>query len=232
MMKFIKYLTFILLIITFSCSSKPNFSNESIPEKISVTRTKSGYMINPLCYDMKTGFIFYPGGLVEAEAYIPQMSKIALESNIAVFIVKMPLNLAVFNQNGAKKVLKEFDYINDWYIGGHSLGGVMATSYLQKNPSVFSGLILMASYPTEKMSISNLNIKVLSIKGSDDGLVLNSDIDSSKYLLPKDTIYITIPGGNHAKFGSYGEQKGDNPGTISEFEQHQQVSIAVKQFLK
>ena len=80
----------------------------------------------------KTGFVFYPGGKVQYNAYEPLLAKLA-EKGIACFLVKMPFNLAVFNINGAEEVLNQFPEIENWFIGGHSLGGSMAASFLDKN---------------------------------------------------------------------------------------------------
>ena len=48
-------------------------------------------------------------------------------------------------------------------------------------------------------------------------------------LLPEGSVEICIEGGNHAQFGSYGEQKGDGQATISGEEQRRQT---VEAFLK
>ena len=50
-------------------------------------------------------------------------------------------------------------------------------------------------------------------------------------LLPTDTIYLPIEGGNHAYFGDYGEQSGDNLATISREAQQQITVDAIVQFL-
>jgi len=56
--------------------------------------------------------------------------------------------------------------------------------------------------------------------------------DETKALLPADTQYVVIDGGNHAQFGSYGFQPGDNEATISPEEQWTQISTATVEFLK
>ena len=103
----------------------------------------------------------------------------AIRSYYAIFIKKMPFDLAVLNPNGAKNILEDYNYIKTWYIGGHSLGGVMAASYVYENQGTFKGLILFASYPVEKKSLKDTNLKVLSILGSNDGLVDINDFNNS-----------------------------------------------------
>ena len=78
------------------------------------------------------GFIFYPGGKVEYTAYVPLMQACA-EQGILCVLVEMPFNLAVLNVNAANGIQEKYPEIEDWYIGGHSLGGSMAASYLEKN---------------------------------------------------------------------------------------------------
>ena len=125
-----------------------------------------------------------------------------------------------FDIEAIKKAKSKYEYEN-WFIGGHSLGGVVAAMNTEKEN--IKGLILLASYPTEKP-----NCKTLSIYGSNDG-VLNIEKyqDSTKNL--KQFIEIVIEGGNHAYFGNYGEQKGDNKATIS---RNEQQDITVKEIMK
>ena len=117
------------------------------------------------------GMIFYPGGKVQCEAYAPLMQACA-ERGILCALVRMPGNLAVFNPNAADGIQKKHPEITSWYMGGHSLGGAMAASYVSKHVEEYDGLILLAAYSTSDISESPLH--VLSIYGSEDG-VLNKD---------------------------------------------------------
>jgi hypothetical protein len=56
--------------------------------------------------------------------------------------------------------------------------------------------------------------------------------DETKVLLPSDAKYVVIDGGNHAQFGDYGLQPGDNAATISRADQQAQVVDATVEFLK
>ena len=167
------------------------------------------------------GFILYPGGKVEDIAYAPLMRSLAEEGFITV-IVKMPFNLAVFNANGADGVMKTLPEINTWFIGGHSLGGSMASDYTVENSEKISGLILMGSYPNE--SLSQSDISVLSLYGSEDGVLNREAFEQAKEKMPEDVTYEEIFGGNHANFGNYGEQQGDGTPLISASEQ-QAISV-------
>lgn len=168
--------------------------------------------------EIEEGFIFYPGGKVEYTAYIPLMKALASEGMLCV-LVEMPFNLAVFDINAADGLQEMYPEIEEWYIGGHSLGGSMAASYLSEHSESFDGLILLGSYSTT--DLSKLDIDVLSIYGSED-LVMNKEkYESNKINLSADFEEMIIEGGCHAYFGMYGEQDGDGTPSITNEEQIQ-----------
>lgn len=169
-----------------------------------------------------TGYIFYPGGRVDYRAYAPMANALAEKGFLAV-IPRMPLNLAVFGINEAADVIAAHPEIKSWVIGGHSLGGSMAASYVYEHPGQIDGLVFLASYPADSNKLSNYTGKVLSISASLDGLATPEKIAHSIGLLPDSTVWSIVEGGNHAQFGWYGSQKGDNAATISREEQQKEV---------
>ena len=176
----------------------------------------------------KAGFIFYPGGKVEYKAYEPLLKRLS-DKGIACFLVKMPFNLAVFNINAAEKVLNQFPEIEDWYIGGHSLGGAMAASFLEKNQDDIRGLILLAAYSTT--DFSDTDIEILSIFGSEDKVLNLEKYAEYKPNFSKNTREFVIEGGNHAGFGVYGNQEGDGTATISTLEQIEKTAELIAEFV-
>lgn len=170
-----------------------------------------------------TGLIIYPGAKVEPEAYAPLANKIA-QAGYEVIITPMPLNFAIFDSNAADEVISKFPNIKNWVISGHSLGGVMAAKYASENSSI-KGVIFYASYP-QGDELKDSNIEVTSIYGSLDGVADLEKIIGSKDLLPTSTTFVEITGGNHAQFGSYGEQSGDNPAEISADDQIEKAANA------
>lgn len=200
---------------------------ETFPCSTSVTKT---FLANGvIAYspeNAKSGFIFYPGGKVEYTSYEPLL-KACAENNILCILVQMPFNLAVFDISAADGIREQFPEIENWYIGGHSLGGSMAASYISKNVDKFDGLILLASYSTADLSETDLNI--LSIYGSEDK-VLNKE----KYIkyttnLPDDFGEVVLDGGCHAYFGMYGKQEGDGTPTL---DCEEQIRITVDEIVK
>lgn len=166
------------------------------------------------------GLIFYPGGKVEYKAYAPLMRRLA-KNNVLCVITKMPFNLAVFDKNAADGIQDKYPGIKRWYIGGHSLGGVMAASYVFEHTGSYEGLILLAAYSTDDLSDSGLN--VISVYGSNDGVLNMDKYRSNIGNLPSTVKELVIEGGCHAYFGSYGKQRGDGEPDLSPEEQIRQT---------
>ena len=197
--------------------------------EIKETRTKDGnVVVQPIADEVKTGFIFYPGGKVEHDAYIPLMRALANKGVLCV-LIEMPFRLAVFDINAADGVTESYPEIANWYIGGHSLGGSMAASYVAKHPSQFKGLVLLASYSTENLQESGL--QVLSIYGDKDGVLNREKYNENKCNLPLDYTEYILEGGNHAYFGMYGKQKGDGDATVDNIYQILHTSEKICAFM-
>ena len=182
---------------------------------IEMQTDENGYLIfEP--DQIENGLIFYPGGKVEHTAYIPLMEALASKGTLCI-LVKMPFRLAVFGSNAADGLQGNYPEVESWYIGGHSLGGSMAASYLSKHAEAFDGLILLGSYSTA--DLSDLNVEVLSIYGSEDLVLNRENYETNKENLPDDFKEVIIEGGCHAYFGMYGAQEGDGVPGISNEEQ-------------
>ncbi|MBW4085503.1 alpha/beta hydrolase [Paenibacillus sp. S150] len=161
--------------------------------------------------------IFYPGALVAAEAYAPLAQKIAAAGH-PFYIAKMPLNLAVIKSDAAEEIIRVHPKLT-FVLGGHSLGGVMASRYAAEHADQLKGVFFLASYPDEKGSLEDTTLSVLSVLGTEDKVIDQENYNKGRSYLPGNTVYYSVKGGNHAQFGSYGEQKGDGKATISEEEQ-------------
>ncbi|MCS6808410.1 MAG: alpha/beta hydrolase [Bacteroidota bacterium] len=182
---------------------------------------------------VRTGFIFYPGGLVDERSYAELCRAIAAHG-FYVVITAMPFRLAVFNPFAAEPILREHRFIRTWAIGGHSLGGAMAARYVYQDSTLYKGLILYASYPDASNDLSKRLIRVLSVSASLDGLATPALIEASKKYLPPPplTRYVVLEGGNHAQFGNYGTQSRDNPATMSYEEQQRRTVDETVRFLR
>jgi alpha/beta superfamily hydrolase len=137
----------------------------------------------------------------------------------------MPANLAVFDVNAADDIGEMYPDIENWYIGGHSLGGAMAAFYVEKHSKNFSGLILLAAYSTADLSDSGLS--VVSIYGNRDEVLDRDKYEKCLPNLPDTAEEVVIEGGCHSYFGSYGMQEGDGEPTITREEQMAQTVEAI-----
>lgn len=168
--------------------------------------------------DSEMGIVFYPGAKVEAIAYLPLLQQLQQEGFTCV-LVEMPFHMAIFDVNAAEDVFHLGLPVEQWYMAGHSMGGGMASAYASDHPEQIAGLLLMGayvygSYPPEK---------ALTIYGTyNDNLLEKMDYSEN---------IVEIVGGNHAKFGNYGLQKGDPEGDITTEEQQKQTVEAILAFV-
>ena len=138
-------------------------------------------VFRPLDQDPATGLILYPGGRVDPRAYAPAGRALAEEGHL-VAIVPMPLNLAFFAPGRAADVMSTFPSVENWAVGGHSLGGAMAANFAHSNPEPVQGLVLWASYPAGGDDLSGYRLAVGSIYGTEDGLATADEISPSRPL--------------------------------------------------
>ncbi|MBR0041253.1 MAG: DUF4298 domain-containing protein [Oscillospiraceae bacterium] len=164
--------------------------------------------------------IFYPGARVEETAYAPLLHALAADG-LDVFLVRMPLRLAVLDQNAADGIRERCDYEN-WYIGGHSLGGAVAANYASSHE--LDGVILLASYPTHAV-----DEPMLILCGSEDGVINRTRLDAAGNYGAVERV--ELAGGNHARFGDYGAQKGDGEAKLSPAAQQEQSVEAIASWI-
>mmetsp|Transcript_17953 Transcript_17953/g.41202 ORF Transcript_17953/g.41202 Transcript_17953/m.41202 type:complete len:140 (-) Transcript_17953:310-729(-) len=116
-------------------------------------------------------------------------------------------------------------------LSGHSAGVVNAIQLAAEMQPNINRLLLCGARKKFLSSVSNIDLKVLMVIGSEDGL-LNGAGDSQTNP-PSDnesegnkckTTHVTIQGGNHAGFGHYGPQDNDGKRTIS-LEQQQAIFV-------
>lgn len=185
----------------------------------------------PVGSDPTTGFIFYPGGRISHLGYSDLMRAIA-EKGYLVVVPKMPLNMAVFESNIADEIIAAHPEINNWVIGGHSVGGTAAALYASSHPDKISGLAIWSSYPANNSDLSSHDIPVILMYGGNETRVTDESVSDHQDLLPPDTSYIKIEGGDHHQFGSYVLTTEENLATISREEQHAQILSAMFTLLR
>lgn len=186
---------------------------------ITVSRDWISYTLTP-ADEIKAGIVFYPGGKVEAAAYLPLAEKFA-EDGYLVVIARMPTRFAIFAPNLAGDFMERYEEIDTWYLAGHSLGGAMAANYAEKHADEISGLFLLGAYEYGNFDMN----RTLVLYGSEDA-VLSTD------KLTGEATEIVIDGGNHAGFGNYGAQNGDGTALITNDEQQTQTVELIESFIE
>ncbi|MGM9534605.1 MAG: alpha/beta hydrolase [Intestinibacter sp.] len=176
------------------------------------------------------GFIFYPAAKVDARAYA-KLCKMISSYGYQVVAVDMPLNFAPFGKNKANDVIQKYGDIESWVIGGDSLGGLIATRYVNSNLEKIDGVVLISSYPADSY-LKEIGMDVLSIWGSKDGVIDFQALIDAKEKLPSDTTYIEIEGANHSQFADYGTYKKDETALISEEEQQNKAASSIVNFIQ
>ena len=194
-------------------------------DDVAVSKIDNGLFLDGPGND--TALIFYPGAKIEYTSYLPLFMDLA-DDGVDCFIVEMPCNLAFLGMDSAGSIRENSNYAYDnWYLSGHSLGGVMASYYGVNHTDEFNGLILLASYPAEDLG----NMSVLSIYGSNDKTLNKETYDKSKGLMDYNLTEYVIEGGNHAQFASYGNQSGDGVASISPENQRKQTEKEILEFI-
>ena len=174
----------------------------------------------PTSSDGKAALVFICGSGVSAHAYAPLLRPIA-EAGYAVFVVKLPYRfapLASHKQAAVKRALQipaAHPEISHWVVSGHSLGGALACRVAQSAPEAFSAMVLVGTTHPKQNDLSSLPMPVTKVYASNDGVAPPDRTLANKRLLPKDTQWVEIKGGNHSQFGYYGHQLFDGKATIS-----------------
>jgi pimeloyl-ACP methyl ester carboxylesterase len=180
-----------------------------------------------------TSVFFQPGAKVEARAYAAVLRPLA-EAGYRVVIVKQPLGIAFLSLGEFDDVRSDYPDTEAWVLGGHSLGGTVASMQADDidgdTPGSARGLLLFASYPASDVSES-LQAQVASVFGTNDGLATPEDIEASRANLPTGSQFVPIEGAVHSFFGDYGPQPGDGEPTISHDEARTQISNAAVGFV-
>jgi len=192
-------------------------------DRVEVTSTGHSVVIAPTGAASGTGLVYIPGAKFDPYAYLYKLSGIVERTGATIVITKPTLNLAFFDQRDLTTFTSDVPGVDRWYVGGHSLGGVRACM-LAEGPDV-AGLVLFGSYCANDLSGSGLD--VLSIGGSLDGLSTPQKIADARGMLPDDARLVEIDGLDHAGFGDYGSQPGDNPAGLTGRREREEITDAL-----
>jgi hypothetical protein len=166
------------------------------------------------------GILYFPGAKVDPYSYLYPLSELSA-SGITVIIVEPLMNMALFDQRTLATLTQSTPHVTSWTLAGHSLGGVRACM-LAEDPAV-GHLVLFASYCANDLTTTPLD--VVMVLGDNDGLIDEAQVRQSTTLLPEGRYTIqTVPGANHAAFGTYGPQPGDGVATVTRQQMRQKLT--------
>lgn len=179
-------------------------------DAVEVRESAGWYAFVPRDAEPTTGLVYSPGARVDVRATAAVLRPLA-EAGYLVAL-KEPLGIALTSPGQSASAMAAFDGVERWAVGGHSLGGVAASSFAAAHDDEVDGLLLHASYPLGDMSDADL--VVASVSGSEDELTTPADVDASRADLPAATTFTEVDGAAHAFFADYGPQPGDGTPTV------------------
>lgn len=201
---------------------------------VDVTRGDGVVVLSPAGEPSGTGVVFYSGARVEADAYVAPWAPVVAATGVTVVLPDLRFNLALLDPDRAEGVVAEAPDVRTWYLGGHSMGGAFAAQHVGTGDTTteWSGLVLWGSYAVAAADLTDRDdLRVLSVAGERDGVLPLEEIEDRRSNLPADAVTVTVEGMNHAQFGSYGEQAGDEEPTLTDTEAHQALAEVTADFL-
>jgi pimeloyl-ACP methyl ester carboxylesterase len=197
---------------------------------VSVQRSPDAVAFLPTSAVAPSGLLFVVGAGVAPDAYAPLLRPIA-ERGYPVFVVKLPYSIAPLEQHKAtavsraRAILEGHETVRRWVIAGHSLGAALVCRIAGDGPERVIAMVLIGTSHPKTTDLSNLHIPITKVYASNDGIATVEMINATKSLLPRDTRWVAVEGGNHSQFGHYGHQPFDGSPTISR-EKQQDITRA------
>jgi|AntRauTorckE6833_2_1112554.scaffolds.fasta_scaffold01127_15 predicted alpha/beta-hydrolase family hydrolase len=200
--------------------------------EVQVQDLSTAFIFTPTIDTTGAALIFYPGAWVDPKAYTP-MAKAIASAGFKTIIVKLPYRMAILQSQQETVFRQTFEYINgdslhrNWIVGGHSRGGKLATLFAKNYRKNLDGLLLVGTSHPREFDLSDLDMDVTKIYGSNDGLASEGEINEFAVNLPPDMHRVRIAGGNHRQFAYYGYQFGDSSAEISRQKQQEIMINAI-----
>lgn len=165
--------------------------------------------------------IFFQGGMTDPKAYAPLCRQLA-ENGYTTYLIKADWRLPRYDY---QKILTLFNvHQQRFVVAGHSQGGLTAAQIVYENPGAFKGLILLGTSHPRDFDLSDHDIPVMKIYAEHDGLASVDEVMQNKPMLPVQTEWVYLKGGNHSQFGYLGNLLMDDNATIS-LEEQQRIAL-------
>lgn len=180
--------------------------------------------------------VFFPGALVDPRAYAP-LARAVARAGYPVTIIEVPRRGAFGGAEStelAERVAASLQSQDGRpvVVGGHSKGGVIASQLAADYGSAVNGLLLIGTSHPRDVDLHRIPMPVTKIAGTRDGLATPERIQRNERLLPPQTRWVWIEGGNHSQFGWYGFQPMDRRPRISASEQRRMMIEAVLELMR
>ncbi|SFU27554.1 alpha/beta hydrolase [Pseudoduganella namucuonensis] len=188
--------------------------------KTVVSQADAYLALSPKAEGRAPALLFFCGSGVAAEAYVPLLRPVA-ESGYPVYIIRLPYRFAPLESNKAEALerarglMAAHPEVARWVLSGHSLGGALAARFVGNEGHGAAALVLVGTTHPKERSLAALGIPVTKVYGTNDHVAPVDRVLANKALLPPQTEWIAIEGGNHSQFGHYGHQLFDGTATIS-----------------
>ncbi|MBE0658165.1 MAG: alpha/beta hydrolase [Bryobacteraceae bacterium] len=222
------------MIAGFQASGVPDESTKG-DGRVAVTAASDGIEFRIRANPRSSGLIFLPGGMVDPTAYAPLMKRIAAAGH-PVHLLYLPWRCAC-TESQVGDLFRNIQSVmaaepaTNWALAGHSRGGMLASRFEHQNGGRLAGLVLIGTTHPRDFSLAGRSIPVVKIYGTNDGIASYSGMRRNQHLLPANTGWIGIEGGNHVQFGYYRHQLGDGAASISREDQQLAVERALLRVL-
>jgi len=173
------------------------------------------------------GIIIYSAEKIQREAYIPLMTELS-DYGYQCFLPTASGNIPLLNIDGANSVIQNNGSIELWIMVGHSYGADSAARFVSSHQEI-SGLVMLAGRGTRASKLEN--IKILSIIGSEDGVIDFEQYNSSKAKFLSKPDEKTILGGNHTYFADAELVLGDSEASVTVEQQISQTAALIDDFV-
>jgi pimeloyl-ACP methyl ester carboxylesterase len=179
---------------------------------VAVDRADGVWTFTPTDGIAEPALVFFPGALVDPRAYAPLAQAVARAGH-RVLVVTLPRRGA-FGGADSPELAARIDFAlsalaGPFVLGGHSRGAVVATRVASQGRAGFAGLLLIGTSHPRDQDLSTLRVPVTKIVGTRDGLASPEEVRGNAALLPPQTEWVWVEGGNHSQFGWYGFQPMD-----------------------
>lgn len=223
---FAVYCAFVVLRNRLPASAEAKHALQS-DGHVSVAHFHWGIAFVPAAMDKRAGLVYFQGALVDAVAYAPLCRSIAQQTPAIVCLIQSPLRLSFFcGLKRARAAMADFEGVDVWNLGGHSLGGTTACNLVAETKAEkkigASGVCMHAAYSL--LDVCTVpGLRSLQVLAELDGIVSSDKLHDNAKFLPDDIKVVVVAGGNHSGFGYYGPQ------TFPKVDGQRSISLAEQQ---